>query len=491
MNRNRRIATVTVAAGMAAVLTTGTVMAVQETGDQITKEETVYVNAGADGEVTDVTVSDWLKNSGTADGELADTSDLSDIKNVKGDETFQQDGENVTWNTDGDDIYYQGKSDKDLPVSVSIKYYLDGTEIKPEDLAGKTGHLRMEVTYTNTAKQTKKIDDKDVDIYSPFVMMTGMILPGDNYTNVTVDNGKVISDGDKEMVVGVAIPGLKESLDLSSDLSDKINIPESFTMEADVTNCPVKSTYTVALTDLLKNFDFSDNEDLDELKDNLNDLDDAALKLVDGTSDLFDGVDTLDEKYKEFADGISTLQDGVGELSEGATTLSDGISSYTSGADTLASVNNQLCENNDADFFVTVWCAVFEISTGKGIAANAGHEHPVLRRAGGLYELQVYKHSMPVGTFMDIPFRQHAFQLNPGDSFFVYTDGVAEATSGQKELYGTERMLAALNKEPDADPTQILENVTQDINRFVDGAEQFDDITMLSFLYLGPSGHLS
>ena len=337
MNRNRRIATVTVAAGMAAVLTAGTVMAAQETGDQISKEETVYVNAGADGAVTDVTVSDWLKNSGTTKGELTDTSDLSDIKNVKGDETFQQDGENVTWNTDGDDIYYQGKSDKDLPVSVSIKYYLDGTEIKPEELAGKTGHLRMKVTYTNNAKQTKKIDDKDVDIYSPFVMMTGMILPGDNYTNVTVDNGKVISDGDKEMVVGVAIPGLKESLDLSSDLSDKINIPESFTMEADVTNCPVKSTYTVALTDLLKDFDFSDNEDLDELKDNLNDLDEAALKLVDGTSDLFDGVDTLDEKYKEFADGISTLQDGVGELSEGAGTLSDGISSYTSGADTLAS----------------------------------------------------------------------------------------------------------------------------------------------------------
>ena len=170
--------------------------------------------------------------------------------------------------------------------------------------------------------------------------------------------------------------------------------------------------------------------------------------------------------------------------------IKSGLQNGKGPADTLASVNNQLCENNDADFFVTVWCAVFEISTGKGIAANAGHEHPVLRRAGGLYELQVYKHSMPVGTLMDIPFKQHAFQLNPGDSFFVYTDGVAEATNGQKELYGTERMLAALNKEPDAQPTEILKNVTQDISLFVDGAEQFDDITMLSFLYFGPSGHL-
>ncbi len=156
-------------------------------------------------------------------------------------------------------------------------------------------------------------------------------------------------------------------------------------------------------------------------------------------------------------------------------------------AETLASVNNQLCERNEEEFFVTVWCAVLEISTGKGIAANAGHEHPVLRRAGGRYELQIYKHSLPVGSIADIPFRQHAFELHPGDSFFVYTDGVAEATNGQNELYGAERMLAALNRDPDAEPKQVLANMKRDIDSFVNGAEQFDDITMLSFLYLGPS----
>ena len=156
--------------------------------------------------------------------------------------------------------------------------------------------------------------------------------------------------------------------------------------------------------------------------------------------------------------------------------------------ETLASVNNQLCESNEAEFFVTVWVAVLEISTGKGVAANAGHEHPVLRRAGGRYALEIYRHSMPVGTMKDIPFRQHEFQLHPGDSFFVYTDGVAEATDRNEELYGTERMLDALNRDPDAPPEQILLNVAQDIGRFVDGAEQFDDLTMLCFRYLGPSG---
>ena len=156
-------------------------------------------------------------------------------------------------------------------------------------------------------------------------------------------------------------------------------------------------------------------------------------------------------------------------------------------AEALESVNNQLCESNDAGFFVTIWVAVLEISTGKGVASNAGHEHPVLRRAGGSYELVIYRHSMPVGTMEGIRFEQHEFHLNPGDSIFVYTDGVAEATNGDDELYGTERMLSALNSEPDAQPEQVLGNVMNDITGFVDGAEQFDDITMLCFRYMGPS----
>ena len=155
-------------------------------------------------------------------------------------------------------------------------------------------------------------------------------------------------------------------------------------------------------------------------------------------------------------------------------------------AETLASVNNQLCESNKEDFFVTVWLAVLELSTGNGVAANAGHEHPVLRRAGGKYELQVYRHSLAVGVMKDVPFRQHEFHLNPGDSFFVYTDGVPEATDSKSELYGTGRMLEALNRDADAEPDQVLANLTRDINRFVAGAEQFDDITMLGFRYQGP-----
>ena len=154
----------------------------------------------------------------------------------------------------------------------------------------------------------------------------------------------------------------------------------------------------------------------------------------------------------------------------------------------LANVNSQLCEGNEMGLFVTVWAAVIEISTGKGVAANAGHEHPALRRAGCRYELVTYRHSLALAAMDGLPFKEHSFELNPGDSLFVYTDGVAEATNAENELFGTERMLEALNADPDAAPREVLVHVMDGINRFVAGAEQFDDITMLSFQYRGPEG---
>ena len=151
----------------------------------------------------------------------------------------------------------------------------------------------------------------------------------------------------------------------------------------------------------------------------------------------------------------------------------------------LANVNEQLCESNEAQLFVTVWLAVLDITTGKGTAANAGHEHPALRRAGGRYELVTYRHSPAVATMEGIRFREHDFEMNPGDSLFVYTDGVAEATNAENELFGTERLLEALNRNPEALPEEVLSNVMDGINGFVAGAEQFDDITMLCFKFNG------
>ena len=155
-------------------------------------------------------------------------------------------------------------------------------------------------------------------------------------------------------------------------------------------------------------------------------------------------------------------------------------------AQVLSSVNEQLCEGNEAEFFVTVWLAIVELSTGKGIAANAGHEHPVLRRAGGNYELVEYRHSPAVATMSGILFKEHTFELNPGDSLFVYTDGVPEATDSADEMYGSGRMVEALNRVPDAQPEELIKCLRADMAEFTGDAQQFDDITMLSFRYNGP-----
>ena len=152
-------------------------------------------------------------------------------------------------------------------------------------------------------------------------------------------------------------------------------------------------------------------------------------------------------------------------------------------AEVLAYANDQLCEGNDAELFVTVWLAILDVKTGKGIAANAGHEHPAIRRANGEFELSIYKHSVAVATMEGIRFKEHEFELHHGDTLFCYTDGVTEATDANNVLFGNDRLLAALNRDPGASAEQICKTVKESIDTFVGEAPQFDDITMLCIKY--------
>ena len=149
-------------------------------------------------------------------------------------------------------------------------------------------------------------------------------------------------------------------------------------------------------------------------------------------------------------------------------------------------MNDQLCLRNESGFFVTVWIAIIDLKTGKGVAANAGHEHPVIRRANGSYELVIYRHSLAVGVVEGVPFNEHEFELHPGDRIFIYTDGVPEATSEQDELFGEERMVESLNSHMEDSLQELLPDLKKDIDKFVGNAPQFDDITMLGFDYYGP-----
>lgn len=311
-------------------------------GKEIGKEETVYVIADNTGKEQKIIVSDHLINNDDKDT-LEDASTLKDIENVKGDETFTQSGNKVTWQADGNDIFYQGTSESELPVTQKLTYYLDGKEVTPEELAGKSGEVTIRFDYTNNQKVTAKIDGKDEDIYVPFMAVSGMIL-GDEFSDIEVENGKVISDGSNNVVVGYALPGLKESLNVKeSDFDEDVTIPDYVEMKAKVENFKLDTTMTVVMnaTNFISADSDNDTSKLDEVFDTLTD---AMDQLTDGSAELADGVDTLKSKMGDFKDGVGTLQsgvhaytDGAGKIASGITQLSDSIPTLSNGVGTLNS----------------------------------------------------------------------------------------------------------------------------------------------------------
>lgn len=311
---------------------------------KVSKEETVYVTMDANGKKDEVIVSDWLKNAGI-NGKISDVSDLKDIQNTKGNEKFTQDDSTLTWDAKKNDIYYQGTSDKELPVGMEISYKLDGKEVSAKDLAGKSGKFEMNIKYTNSSKKKVTVDGKETEIYTPFLMATGMILSTDKFQNIKVDNGEVVSEGDNDIIMAYGMPGLKDSLDLAGldfgdDVTidtDKINdkITDTVKITADVKDFEMGASYTVATASLFKDIDFGDIDSLDDLDDKMDDLKDAANKLVDGADTLSDGLKTLNSNIKKYNKAIKTLNKSVGTLNTGATKLKKGVGTYTKSADKL------------------------------------------------------------------------------------------------------------------------------------------------------------
>lgn len=311
---------------------------------KVSKEETVYVTMDANGKKDEVIVSDWLKNAGI-NGKISDVSDLKDIQNTKGNEKFTQDDSTLTWDAKKNDIYYQGTSDKELPVGMEISYKLDGKEVSAKDLAGKSGKFEMNIKYTNSSKKKVTVDGKETEIYTPFLMATGMILSTDKFQNIKVDNGEVVSEGDNDIIMAYGMSGLKDSLDLAGldfgdDVTidtDKINdkITDTVKITADVKDFEMGASYTVATASLFKDIDFGDIDSLDDLDDKMDDLKDAANKLVDGADTLSDGLKTLNSNIKKYNKAIKTLNKSVGTLNTGATKLKKGVGTYTKSADKL------------------------------------------------------------------------------------------------------------------------------------------------------------
>lgn len=200
------------------------------------KSETVYVNMSADGNITSKIVTDWL-HTDKAQTYIDDASDLADITNIKSStEPIKNKDGSYRWNMETTDLYYRGTTNKELPISIGITYYLDGKQIEPEKLAGKKGQVKMVITVNNLSKKTVKLSGKDTTVYTPFIVAGGMILPENSFTNINVENGKTIGDGTKEIALMVGAPGLKESLNLSDEILKQLgdfNFSNTYTITAD------------------------------------------------------------------------------------------------------------------------------------------------------------------------------------------------------------------------------------------------------------------
>ncbi len=308
---------------------------IAESDENVGKDETVYVITNNTGKAETVIVSDWLKNPEGKD-KLEDVSDLKDIKNVKGNEKFTEKDGKLTWEAKGNDIYYQGTTDKELPVDQTISYYMDGKKMSPDEIVGKSGKVTIRFDYKNNVKTTETVNGKEHSVYVPFTVLTGMVLD-DSFSNVEVSNGKVVSDGNNQIVVGVAMPGLSDSLKVdSSDFSEDVTIPEYIEVTADVKDFSLSMTMSVMMSTLTNGMDFDELFDLNTLDDAIQTMADSSSQLANGSKDLADGLDTLNGKMGEFAAGVQSLKAGVDKLGGGAGSLASGVNTLNTSAKSIS-----------------------------------------------------------------------------------------------------------------------------------------------------------
>lgn len=331
-----------------------------QTGD---KSETVYAVMDADGNTTDVSVSEWLKNEGKSNN-LSDYSNLKNIKNTSGDEKMSRDGNKLVWAAKGKDIHYTGDYDGELPVKVKVSYYLNGTKVSADEIAGKKGNVKIRFDYDIN----DSVKENGYSLTRPYAIVSAVVLSNDNFTNVTVNNGKAVNDGNSTAVVGIALPGMSDNLQIN-----ELDIPDHVTINAKTTNFEIDGTYTVADSGFMNDVDTTKLDDatgqIDELESALDKLSDASKKLVDGSSKLAKGANKLADSSSQIEEGTETLKDGTesmkngskdlkagtgdlkqgtGDLKTGVKDLSDGADKLVAGAQDLSSGTIQMKKGTEA-----------------------------------------------------------------------------------------------------------------------------------------------
>lgn len=336
------------------------------------KDETVYVIAGSDGSPEKIIVSEWLKNTEKA-AKLEDSSELKNIKNVKDNAKYVIDKDNMkVWTAEGKDVYYQGEIDKKLPVDISVSYTLDGKNVSAKELAGKSGRVTIKYSYKNNEARTVNVDGQSLTMYVPFSVVTGLVLDDKAFSNVEVTNGRVINDGKRNIVMGFALPGMKENL---GDAANSLNLPETFEVTADVKNFSVETSISVVSSELFANVSSDKLSSLNGIKSQLDEFANSANKLADGSSQLYDGLGTLLEKAGEIKTGTLklyrgavSLNDGAKQFSEGTGELYKGTTELNEGLQALSSKSEQL-NNGAAQIFDSLIAQANTELSARGLGA--------------------------------------------------------------------------------------------------------------------------
>ena len=319
-----------------------------KTDTKVTKDETVYSILDENGNVTKNIVSDWIKSDSSL-GNIKDVSKLTNIKNIKGNEKPSINGNNVTWDVNGDDLYYQGESKEQLPIDVNIRYELNGKVVNPKDVKGKSGDFKITIKLKNNVKKNVQINGEDRIIYTPFLTAGEILLDRDNFKDIEISAGTMLDEGNNASITFISLPGLSKSLNLSSDLNNYLNLKDEIVITGNTTNFKVPTIMFALTSDITGTLEDIDGDmNFSELKSALQQLEDAGTELVDGAKQVADGSETLNSSYSKFDDGVKSLDSGITTLKEGSDTLANSLPTLNEGAMSLTSGLQQINEGQQS-----------------------------------------------------------------------------------------------------------------------------------------------
>ena len=348
MNLNHTVkvvGSVVLSAVMAGSMMPVTVFAQSNDENPTEKTETVYSVLNSDGSISDTIVSSWLHDEDGINN-IKETLNLKDVKNIKSNEKPSKDGNTYTWNAKGNDVYYEGTATKQLPVSVKIHYELDGQEISADDIQGKSGHLKLTISFANNYSEVKNINGKSIVIH-PSYLAGGMLnMSTGKFSNVKCESGKIVNDGTNEMLAFANIPGLNETLKSAGldKVNDQLGISDDVTVEADVNDFDLGSIMVGMTNEIDLADELNGIGSVSELTDGIDQLIEADDQLIDGSKQLYDGTTQLKEGIAPLSSAypqVETLTNAFDQLHDGTTTLSTGLNQYTAGVDQLNVVSKQ------------------------------------------------------------------------------------------------------------------------------------------------------